>query len=357
MLVARPASGPAPLPAVDPAAKGPAAVFSCEPLILSTISDRTRPLGFTVELGSACADRDAVFLLTSAWDGEDEETSRIKVAAARNYRAHRPRHEIIFLGNTPREVEFLRAAGADAFFSSHNLFVSEAVFRPLPEATVAFDAVYSARPIPMKRHELAGEIERVVYVSYPSPTVDLPKQQELLARLAAKPGHVVLNAIVAGMPEPLPPVRVNEVLAQAAIGLCLSAVEGAMYSSMEYLMAGLPVVSTPSLGGRDIFFDPDYCLIADPNPRAIREAVTALGARAIPRDYVRARTLGKVQAERQRFLALLETIQARHGVPRRFETEWRFAGSPMHRWRSLRDHARDFDAARPVDTARDSHDK
>jgi hypothetical protein len=33
---------------------------------------------------------------------------------------------------------------------------------------------------------------------------------------------------------------------------------------MEYLMSGLPVVSTLSLGGRDYFFDDDFVRIAGP---------------------------------------------------------------------------------------------
>ena len=38
-----------------------------------------------------------------------------------------------------------------------------------------------------------------------------------------------------------------------------------MLASIEYLLAGLPVVSTPSLGGRDHYFDDEYCLIAPPD--------------------------------------------------------------------------------------------
>ncbi|WP_164127899.1 glycosyltransferase, partial [Stenotrophomonas maltophilia] len=72
------------------------------------------------------------------------------------------------------------------------------------------------------------------------------------------------NPIVDGLTARLTPEAVNRVYNQAAVGLCLSAVEGAMCASMEYLMAGLPVVSTPSVGGRDVYFDPDYCIIAEP---------------------------------------------------------------------------------------------
>ena len=115
-----------------------------------------------------------------------------------------------------------------------------------------------------------------------------------------------------------------------------------MYASIEYMLAGLPIVSTPSRGGRDVFFDPDYCIIAEPTPRAIREAVEALRERNIPRDYVRTRTLAKLTVERNRFLAFVEDIKQRHGVPRAYATEWTFSGAPFHKWKSVTDHARDF---------------
>jgi hypothetical protein len=44
-------------------------------------------------------------------------------------------------------------------------------------------------------------------------------------------------------------------LNQARVGLCLSAYEGCMRASAEYLLCGLPIVSTPNIGGRDRLAD------------------------------------------------------------------------------------------------------
>jgi hypothetical protein len=81
-----------------------------------------------------------------------------------------------------------------------------------------------------------------------------------------------------------------------------------MYSSMEYLLAGLPIVNTPNLGGRDVYFDPDYCLTVDPDADAVKNAVLELKRRKIPRAYVRERTLEKVKVDRERFLNLLADL-------------------------------------------------
>ena len=57
------------------------------------------------------------------------------------------------------------------------------------------------------------------------------------------------------------------------VGLCLSKAEGAMYSSMEYLLCGLPIVSTKSIGGRDEFFTDKNCIFAKDNSKSVKDCV------------------------------------------------------------------------------------
>ena len=52
--------------------------------------------------------------------------------------------------------------------------------------------------------------------------------------------------------------QICEIYAQSRCGLILSSEEGACFAATEYLLCGLPVVTTPSVGGREAFFDPDY---------------------------------------------------------------------------------------------------
>ena len=143
----------------------------------------------------------------------------------------------------------------------------------------------------------------------------------------------------------LTPQQVNRAYNQAAVGLCLSAAEGAMCSSMEYMMAGLPVVSTPSLGGRDVYFDPDYCIIAEPEPAAIRRAVEELRDRAIPREEIRARTMAKVWPQRRELMAFLSALRERMGGTEPPLSEWPFPGTgTLRRWATVRQHAREIAA-------------
>ena len=133
--------------------------------------------------------------------------------------------------------------------------------------------------------------------------------------------------------------EVNRVLGQSRVGLCLSPVEGAMRASIEYLFAGLSVVSTPSLGGRDYFFDDEFCIICEPDARSVREAVEALIARNVPRDFVRAKTLARVGLERKRYINLVQELIDRAGGNMRFEERfWQLTrGKTIMRWRSMKE--------------------
>jgi glycosyltransferase involved in cell wall biosynthesis len=156
---------------------------------------------------------------------------------------------------------------------------------------------------------------------------------------ALMPNASFINKITPQGCEWLPSHKVNEVLAQSHVGLCLSPLEGAMRASIEYLFAGLSVVSTPSVGGRDRYFDDEFCIIAEPNPRSIREAVDALVTRAVPREFVRAKTVARIETDRARYIALVQGLIDRAGGSAQFADQfWKLTrGQGILKWRSMRE--------------------
>lgn len=239
----------------------------------------------------------------------------------------------------------LMALGLPAVFLNKNFMVSDQIFRPCRGVEVEFDAVYNARFVPEKRHELAAAIPRVGYLTYIDSEPQRREQFHMLyaAALARNPNHVLLNELADGQPATMSHEQVNIALGRAAIGLILSKVEGSSYASMEYLLAGLPVVSTPSTGGRDVFFDPEYCIVCEPTPAAVRDAVAALRARNIPREIVRARTLAKVQMERKRFLAMADNLIEELGGQRPYrDNPWPFGDTSGVRWLPFEAHLAAF---------------
>jgi glycosyltransferase involved in cell wall biosynthesis len=327
------------------------AILSRDPLIVLASTgkgpDGNIDIGLADRFWDRFGNRPATFLIVPSHTIESEATTMEMHRAADRCRPRCMHHEVIFLCNSAREMELLRQAGETPLLLNKNVFTSELTFHPIPGAPIEFDAVYNASLSPVKRHELAVMIPRVAYVTYYHHGLGSKSevQPRLDLLLYPPPGHQLINPVRDGLPVYMPLHAINKVYGRAAVGLCLSAVEGPMQASMEYMLAGLPVVSTPSIGGRDHFFDPEYCLVVEPDPRQIRDAVLALRDRAISREYIRARTLAKLKAERMQFLALLDQILERRGAPRRFGSEWPYAASPrVVQWKSLEDHWADIAA-------------
>lgn len=325
---------------------GPIAVLSYNPPVFKSGIAFDEFLGIAPAFGKRFGDVAAGFIIYPTWTIENSRRVTALAAAASAHRKKFKNHRLLFLCNTQREADVVSLAGQPAVFLNKNITVSETIFRPLADATVEFDAIYNARFVPGKRHELTAKIDRVAYLGYAeASSMPLEDQQRRLATtLAGNPSHTLLNPLRDGLPVRVSHHEANAALNRAAVGLCLSEAEGSNYASMEYMLAGLPVVSTPSVGGRDVFFDPEYCLVCEPNAEAVRDAVAAIKARKIPRDHIRARTLAKIEPERRRFLMIADDLIASLGGRRRFDGPWPFAAtSGMVAWGTFADHLLEFE--------------
>src|SRR5262245_29649636 len=206
------------------------AVVSHDPPVLLVAIGGARPLWMVEALSKLLGDRPALFLLLIYWSVENPTTFEFLRRNAEGLRARSPKHSLVFLCNTIAEQTLLEEAQLEAIFVNHNQIVSEKTFRPLPGAAIEFDAVYNAKLARFKRHHLAGEIDSVLYVSYRCPIDMSPSAGRAYLRrtLERSPEHRFANPIVNGLPAALTPDEVNEAYSRAAIGLCLSPVEGAM---------------------------------------------------------------------------------------------------------------------------------
>jgi len=324
---------------------GPVWIVSVEPPIFLTGIPWDDYLGFARPFAERFRNIDAAFIVFPTWS---LERPGVPEAIAERYAAHRarfPRHRFHFIANTFREAELLQGQHLPSEFLNKNFTVSERLFCPLPGVEVEFDAVYNARLVPEKRHELAAEIERVGYVAYVEPYPHRIAQFETIHRaiLAGRPGHRLLNPLKDGQPVTMSSQDVNAALARASVGLILSEVEGSSYGSMEYMLAGLPVVSTPSVGGRDVYFDPEFCLVCEPDAASVRDAVAELEARAVPREVVRMQTLEKIAPARARFLEIVDDMLGQLGATRRLSgRDWPFLGWSGVPWASYAAHLEMF---------------
>lgn len=329
LLAGAPASGDRGPRPPAPARMGHALVVSSDPLaIMWSCHPRGVEHPVLSTMPSPLRRARKVMLTVPWWSLEGAEEFAHFGAMMREASAVNPATRFITLCNTEAEQARLSRAGHAATLVNHNAFADERVFRPEPAGDAGFDAIYNATFLDRKRHDLAAGVERLALIGYmyrPERTADaVTKIRRIL------PNAAILNPVVDGRLDWLTSEQVNGALNRARVGLCLSAEEGAMYASIEYLLAGLPIVSTPSTGGRDVFFDPDYCLVVPPDARAVRDAVAALIARNMPREVVRRRTLQRIEVHRARFVALMQSLLIEHGGPAGAWTHW--PASYRHRW-------------------------
>ncbi|MGE0151503.1 MAG: DUF6492 family protein [Reyranellaceae bacterium] len=253
-----------------------------------------------------------------------ESVGPCKLIAARIARRQReaPQHRFIVFANTEHEAELLRQLGLDTALVSHNALIDERPFLADSPQPPEFDAVYNAGFHPIKRHGLAAEIESLALIA--APWSDRPQFADHAAQVRRALAHAVdLNRCGPdGAHRVLERDEIGALLQRARVGLCLSELEGSMRASVEYLFAGLPVVSTFARGGRDQLFDGDFCAIVPPSPALVAQAVRALADRNIPRRHIRTRTLNKVAPHRERFMQLVLQAVAATGVSGRPDIVW-----------------------------------
>lgn len=318
--------------------KTAASVLSVDPPIIYV---RPRPVPFGLAgLLAARSDRPMTCIVRTMWTLETEHQLMELLFVHEAFAARHPHVRIIVCANTEKELALLEEAGVETVLANHNMFVDDTLFRPLPNVGRTYDAVYNANFSAFKRRELCAEIESCVHLAYVAdPAARGNMAAELHRAQAMLPRHVFLNPLSGNQVMRLPPRQVNKVLATAHVGLCLSEVEGPMVACMEYLLAGLPVVTTPNIGGRDRYLTPETSITADPNPRAIREAVAALKARAIPPAVVRQRTLDLVERDRRSFNDFIAGLREGH-PPIAGDPRWCFSYvNNLYQWGRVGDFA------------------
>ncbi len=237
------------------------------------------------------------------WHYETEERGERAEKEHAEVKKSLPQLNVHFVTNSPQEEAMLRKHGLNAEFCHQNAFVDERLLPLYMPAEREFDAIYVARITPFKRQELAAKVPRLCLIS----SWENPSEKEYVDRVMA----LLSNATR------LPKVRygnMSNVLSRAAVGLCLSAEEGAMFVSAEYLLSGLPAVSTANLGGRELVMPKEYWRRAEANPDSVAAVVAELkNLHADPAD-VRAKTLAMYRPHREKMCAILKEIFDSHGL-------------------------------------------
>ena len=239
-------------------------------------------------------------------------------AADRWLREVHPEAKLVSLAATAADAEHVRRLGVEAIHAHNSAFISERIFFPEPDTPKAFDAVHNAQTKPFKRHELAYGVPNLALVTYAE-----PRATESVADLVARYRNLgFANWSASHGFRSLDGGEIRHVICQARCGLVLSEVEGPNNASMEYFLCGAPLVSTPSLGGREAMYDPRHVAIVDPTPEAVEAAVEAFAARAPDPAEIRASALAKARPHRGRLIAWLSGVVGEDLLAQADENLW-----------------------------------
>lgn len=236
-------------------------------------------------------------------------------AAFAAHRARYPRQDLVLLANNKRQMDAFAARQMKAIFFNQNALVDERLLVVSPDISRRFDAIYNARINPVKRHELATKVENLALITIVDGGTNMRLFEELVAILPnANWLNFEADQYSLGDYRRIRQAQLSDYLNQSRCGLCLSRNEGAMFASIEYLLCGLPVVSTRSYGGRDEFYDEAYVAIVEDDPEAVASGVRDLVARRIPAEYIREKTLRKLEAHRVRLVDYILDLAAAKGI-------------------------------------------
>ena len=210
-----------------------------------------------------------------------------------------------FICNSFEEDRLRRRLGLPGALISQNAYISERVFHPIGVAK-EFDAVYTAQMESFKRLNLAASVDSLFVVTYGETKTsdgeyDLHRFEPLLVNAQFNRRWISRD-------------QINEIYNRSRVGLALSAVEGAMLAAVEYLLAGLPMVSTKCRGGRELFFDDRFVTVVEPTPGAVATGVTELIRREIDPALVREATMTRVMQHRQKLCEYVRDIIIRTGT-------------------------------------------
>ena len=199
-------------------------------------------------------------LLQLGWSAElPEVANELKKRLAEAKNAF-PEARFIILANAPGEVEIIQEFN-EVYLANHNAFLEPARYVLAKKNKRRFDALYIARITPFKRHFLAEKIENLHLIgSYSA------KEKEYFTQTIARFPRAVWS-------QKVPSFFIGRKICEAACGLALSAVEGAMFSCGEYTLCGVPVVNTRNLGGRDTLLPEFAVRYAEDSAESVAENV------------------------------------------------------------------------------------
>ncbi|MDY6938069.1 MAG: tetratricopeptide repeat protein [Cyanobacteriota bacterium] len=194
--------------------------------------------------------------------------------------------QFFFMYNSSREMRNFAEKGFQGDVINQNAWIDEkTVLEPKLQEKV-YDAIYVEFEKKYKRPQLADRISKLALVTRGNPS----------SNLSNLPPHQYINQ------QQLSPPQIHQKMTQSSCGLILSEQEGACSTVSEYLLCGIPIISTPALGGRDVWCDEYNSIICEPTSDAVAAAVKRFTNNPPEAQKIRRMYIAKAEEHREKFI-------------------------------------------------------
>ena len=173
-------------------------------------------------------------------------------------------YNIILLANSTEEKTFFeKKVNCDVLFCNHNAFLNENKYIINNNLSRKYDLVVDSAFHSYKNVYLANKIKNTIHIGYDKE----PRNDKIIPNYG-----ILANYIKKETYERLNKSEINNYYNESLLAGIFSEVEGACFASSQYLLAGLPVISTKSVGGRDIWYNENNSIICENNEDSVYEA-------------------------------------------------------------------------------------
>lgn len=282
-------------------------VLNDMPLVLAQYDNdfERRHVELSAALVARRVDRVAI-VLQLGFEHEDPTLADGLADAVKIFQQACPFAEVTILCNTPLEVERFTERSVKAVFCHQNAFLDETRYPVLPLPRV-FNAVYLARITPIKRHLLLESLASPKLLL--AGAYELDHEHDYAEDVRKRLSRAVLLPRFRGL-------EVSRLLCSSCCGLMLSPREGANFATAEYSLCGLPVVNTPSIGGRELLCPSEFRTDVAADGSAIASAVEHWVRNPPDPIAVRKAFLALAEPHRETLRELMEDFTGHR--PRRF---------------------------------------
>jgi len=168
----------------------------------------------------------------------------------------------IILANTEEEYEYYsEKTDTDVIYANQNAFINEDRFRILDESK-DYNMVVSSCFSNYKRVELCRNVPNVLHIGYKNGSIEYIPSFGKRINFKNDSNNM----------EEYRYINTREYVKLLNSSICggiFSSIEGSCFSSSEYLLCGLPVISTSCKGGREIYYNEQNSIICDSNTKSV----------------------------------------------------------------------------------------